>query len=79
MQKEKEEALQNCERMENDKVRTERQLQETSAQVCIHSVRTNHKPINNSHWLWHILLLQFKKECNISRSVGASVSSDIAS
>lgn len=77
MQKEKEEALQNCERMEDDKVRTEKQLQETSAQVCIHSFRTNHMQINTSQPLWHILLLQFKKERHISHSVGASVSSDI--
>ncbi|XP_056913604.1 nucleoprotein TPR isoform X5 [Takifugu flavidus] len=34
LQKEKHEAMQHCERMENDKVKTERQLQETSAQFC---------------------------------------------
>eukprot|EP00066_Takifugu_rubripes_P025342 XP_011614608.1 PREDICTED: nucleoprotein TPR-like isoform X2 [Takifugu rubripes] len=43
LQKEKHEAMQHCERMENDKVKTERQLQETSAQLSLHSVEELHK------------------------------------
>lgn len=37
MQKEKEEAKQHCDAMERDKLRTERQLEDTSAQVHTHT------------------------------------------
>lgn len=37
MQKEKEEAKQRCDTMERDKLRTERQLEDTSTQVHTHT------------------------------------------
>lgn len=79
MQKEKQDAIQHCERMENDKVRTEKQLQETSAQVCIHSFSTNHMPVNSIHPLRRILLLPLKRKRDISHFLGASVYSEISS
>lgn len=42
MQKEKEEAKQRCDTMERDKMRIERQLEDTSAQVHMHAHTHKH-------------------------------------
>lgn len=42
MQKEKEEAKQRCDALERDKLRTERQLEDTSTQVHTHTIQAMH-------------------------------------
>lgn len=46
MQKEKEEAKQRCDSMEREKLRTERQLEDTSTQVHKHYMLSNIEMLN---------------------------------